>query len=181
MRQSCGNLTSCTATPISEATVTLNSGSTTYTVTTAGTPKAQRGDYRMENLPPGTYTLTVSAGSGISPISRVVNLVAGMPKVRNVTVSLPAGVDGTLVATGASAGPLTSWSVFLYAAQQYPSVITRTVQTDSTGSFSFPGIDAGQYLIAVGPTTDPTGTVKTVQFTVSPSVTKHLGSISVKQ
>ena len=94
VRQSCGNLTSCTARPISEATVTLNSGSTTYTVTTAGTPKTQRGEYRMENLPPGTYTLTVSAGSGVSPISRVVNLVAGTPAVRDITVSMPAGVDG---------------------------------------------------------------------------------------
>lgn len=181
VQQSCGNLTSCTPQPISEATVTLNSGSTTYTVTTAGTPKDQRGNYRMENLPPGTYTLTVSAGSGISPISRVVNLVAGTPKVRNITVSLPAGVDGTLMATGAVTGPLPRWSVFLYTAQLYPSVITRTVQTDSNGSFSFPGIDAGQYLIAFGPTTDPTGTVKTVQFTVSPSETKHLGTISVQQ
>ncbi len=181
VRQSCGHLTTCTVQPIPEATVTLNSGSTTYTVTTAGTPESQRGDYLLENLPPGTYTLTVSVGSGVSPVSRVVNLVAGTPKVANIKVSMPAGVDGTLLANGDSASPLTGWSVFLYTAQQYPSVITRTVQTDSTGSFAFPGIDAGQYLIAVGPTTDPTGTVKTVQFTVSPSVTKHLNAISVKQ
>ena len=76
--QGCGSLTNCPDQPVTEATVTLNSGSQSYTVTTAGFPNSDRGHFTIANIPPGTYTLTVSTGGGVSTASRVVTLPPGI-------------------------------------------------------------------------------------------------------
>jgi hypothetical protein len=177
--RSCG--ANCAPVPLGEATVTLNSGASSYVVTTASTPHSDIGAYRLDNLPPGTYTLTVSAGTGTTANSQVINLVAGIPGSRDITVNSPASITGTLLANGDPTTPLTGWTVFLYTAAQYPSLITRTVQTDSNGAFSIDAVDAGDYLIALSPTSDPAAAVKTVRFTVQPSERYDLGNITVKR
>lgn len=177
--RTCATTTGCTPGPLGEATVTLNSGSSSYTVTTASTPDADRGHYEIDGLPGGTYTLTVSAGSGTSPYSQVLKLTPGRPGTANVQLASPAGVLGVLQDAGGA--PLSGWSVFLYPAADYPTTVARTVQTGADGSFRLDGVDAGDYLIAMGPTTDPAVAVKTVRFTVRPSEQKDLGTLVIAQ
>jgi hypothetical protein len=182
--QGCGALASCAHTPVGEATVTLNSGSKSYTVTTASYPTSDLGRYVIDGLPPGTYTLTVSIGSGVSTYSQVITLQTGTNPPANVSLNLPASVTGVLKATDAKGnitGPLSGWKVFLYTTAQYPSMVSAVQTTDSTGRFTFSAIDAGDYLIAIGQTDDPASTLKTVQFTVQPSQAADLQTVTVQR
>jgi hypothetical protein len=183
--QNCGSLGNCTPKPVGEATVTLNSGAQSYTVTTASYPGTDRGHYVLANVPPGTYTLTVSSGGGISTASQTVNLTAGAVNTANVSLNVPASVTGTVLITTASdpqgSPPTRSWYAFLYTAAQYPSLVTAVQKTDKGGHFTFNQIDAGDYVIAIGPTQDPASTVRTVQFSARPSTASDVGTIKVAQ
>lgn len=151
-----------------EATVSLNSGSSTYTVISAARPRKHCGDYRIERVPPGTYTLTVSLGSGTNPKSEVVTVQAGDHKRRDVVLGQPASIAGTVEA---STGTPTraGWWVFLYTAADYPTTVLAKDTTGAHGGFHFDDIPAGHYVIAVGPTTDPANAVATKTVTVTPS------------
>jgi hypothetical protein len=167
---------------VAEATVTLTAGSTTYSVTSAGAPAAACGQFRIAGIAPGTYTLTVSAGSGTSPQSQIVQITAGAPQTLAVALSQQASISGVLVhraGPGSGAGPAAGWSVFLYASTDYPHGHPRVRQTDGSGFFTFPGVDAGDYVLAIGPTTDPTNAEQTTLVTVKPSEQHQLGKIVV--
>jgi hypothetical protein len=184
VRQGCGTLTDCVHTPVGEATISLNSGSQAYTVTSASYP-GQRGKFEIAGVPPGTYTLTVSVGSGVSTHSQVVNLAPGAASPITVVLDMPASAHGVIHLTN-SAGkdlgaPTRSWFVFLYTTAQYPTIVSTVATTDDQGRFSFPQIDAGDYLIAIGPTNDPAASVKTVPFTALPSRATDIGTVTVLQ
>lgn len=157
----------CGGNRLGEATISLNSGSNSYAVTSASRPAERCGDYRVEHLPPGTYTLTVAAGSGTTPSSVVFTLHAGDVVERNVALSQPASVAGTVL--NADGAPLSGWSVFLYAAADYPGQVTQIVRTANDGSFSFAGVDAGTYVVAAGPSADAANAAVTERITVQPS------------
>lgn len=183
--QGCGQLGSgCTPSPVGGASVTLNSGSTSYTVTSATGPlSTDVGSYAIANIPPGTYTLTVALGSGVSETSRVVNLPPGGAAPLPVTLNVPASVTGVIhIHTSTSDGPPTlPWYAFLYTASSYPSLVTAVQATGATGRFTFPAVDAGDYVIAIGPTNDPSSSVRTIVFRVRPSANKDLHVITVNQ
>ena len=142
------------APPVSlgEATVTLNTGTSAYTTTTAsvGSP----GAYRLERIPPGTYTLTVNSSSGTSPRSRVITLSAGQSARQNVELAAPASLSGTVIGTTqADSVPRVGWTVMLYLATKYPTVVAATaISAGPGGAFAFTDIDAGNYIIEVRPT-----------------------------
>ena len=183
--QGCGSLGNCPNSPVPEAAVTLNSGSQSYTVTTAGFPDADRGHFTIANIPPGTYTLTVSTGGGgVSTASRVVTLPPGVAPPVSITLDMPAGVTGVVNIVHGSTNlgpPKRHWYVFLYTTAQYPSLVTDVKRTDSTGRFTFSAIEAGDYVLAFGPTNDPASTVQTQLFTASPSTSVDLHTIRVAQ
>lgn len=155
------------ASPIGEATVQLSSGTSTYTVTTASVPDKAAGSYRIEGIPPGTYTVSVSLG-GVTPTSAIVTLAAGDVTSYSPKLEPAASVTGTVVnAAGAPLGP--GYVVELYLANDFPTTAYRTTTTDSNGKFSFPNVDAPQtYVVQVRPTAGsaPTGTT-TLQLTAS--------------
>jgi hypothetical protein len=155
------------ASPIGEATVQLSSGTTSYTVTTASVPASAAGAYRIEDIPPGTYTVSVSLG-GVTPTSTIVTLAAGDVTAYNPKLQPAASITGTVVnAAGAPLGP--GYVVELYAADAYPNVVYRTTTTRSDGTFSFTNVDAPQtYVVQVRPTSGsaPTGTT-TLQLAAS--------------
>lgn len=162
-----GGATVCDAqNHLAEATVTLSAGTTSYTVTSA---RNKCGQYRIEHVPPGTYTLTVSSGTGTSPTALVVRLAAGDVVAKNVTLAQPAAIRGKVVSTDPSAVPRPGWTVFLYRGSQYPTTVLRTTVTAADGTFAFQGLDAGDYIIAVGPTSDAGNAVTTKTVTVRPS------------
>ncbi|MEO6885019.1 MAG: carboxypeptidase-like regulatory domain-containing protein [Jatrophihabitantaceae bacterium] len=155
---------------LGEAQVTLNSGASSYTVVSASVPSGSCGQYRIEQVPPGTYTLTVTAGSGTSPSSRVITLNAGDVSGQAVNLAQPASMTGVVQQDGAN---LCGWTVFLYKSAQYPVVTTQVTQSCGssapTGSFRFNDIAAGKYIVAAGPTSDPANATTTKQVTVQPS------------
>ena len=118
-----------------EATVTLNTGSKSYTVTSASFPNSDRGHYEFANIPPGTYTLTVSIGTGTSTNSQVVPLPAGVASTKDVSLDLPASLTGTVKLVNSSGqvtgAPKRAWYVFLYTTANYPSIVSSVAKTDS--------------------------------------------------
>ena len=184
VRQGCGTLANCPHNPVGEATVTLNSGTQSYTVTSASYP-GEKGRFEIAGIPPGTYTLTVSVGSGVSTHSQVVTLAPGAAPPVDVTLDLPASASGFIHlsnAHGDDLGPPTrAWYVFLYTTANYPTIVSSVKTTDARGYFDFAQIDAGDYLIAVGPTNDPASSVKTVPFTALPSRATDIGTVTVPQ
>jgi hypothetical protein len=138
--------------------------------------------YRLEQIPPGTYTLTVSAGSGTSPSSQVITLTAGTSLRRDVAMLSPASMAGIVRHNaGSEVQPRPGWTVFLYLVAQYPGVVSRTTVTDGNGTFTFSNIDAGKYIVAAGPTSDPANATNTVQVTVQPSTPRTGVIIEVSQ
>lgn len=176
----------CSGGRLGEATVTLTSGTSTYTTTTASSPGAQCGAYYFDRIPPGTYTLTVSAGTGTSPSSRVLTLAASdTPKQADVTLASPASLSGTLSATDSNGHAVKScgWTVNLYAEDQYPTVVSdRTTTTCSgsavNGTFSFAGVAAGTYVVEVRLTPGSSALASKV-VRVGPSETVDAGTIKV--
>jgi hypothetical protein len=166
-----GSLAACSGTKLGEAGVTLNSGASTFTVTSASAAP-HCGEYRLEQIPPGTYTLTVNAGSGTSPSSQVITLNAGDLLQKDVQLARPASMSGVVEHLDTQTQleqPRGGWTVFLYLSAQYPNVVAQTTTTGTNGAFSFTGIDAGKYIVAVGPTSDPANATTTKQVTVQPS------------
>jgi len=165
---------------LGEATVTLNSGTTTYTVTTASTPIGRCGDYQIEGIIPGTYNFTVNAGPATLPYSQVLELRAGDDVTQSPTLHQPATLSGCVVTdkTVTDCKKVTEnqarqgWAVTLYRITEYPRNVLARVRTDSLGAFSFPGVGAGTYIIEAGPAPDNPTTSVTVVLQPSTDTSK---------
>jgi len=182
----------CAGNLLGEATVSLSSGTSTYTVTTASVPSRLCGQYRIENVPPGTYTLTANAGTATAPQSQVVTLTAGDELVNdssglggeNFSLPQPASLSGIVRTT--IGDRLCGWTVALFPETQYPTKALASTTTSgdpahcgsADGVFQFRAIPAGDYIISVGPT--PSNPVATLRVTVRPSDPKSV-TITVTQ
>jgi 5-hydroxyisourate hydrolase-like protein (transthyretin family) len=152
--------------PVGEVTVQLSSGTATYTVITATVPAGDLGTYRVENIPPGTYTVSVSR-NGVSPTSTIMQLTAGQVRDYSPVLAAAASISGNVV-QGGSAVPA-GWYVDLYRSSDYPEDPYRTVRTNASGHFEFDDVDAPEvYVIEVRPTrgSAPQGS-RTVQLGAS--------------
>ncbi|WP_426594378.1 carboxypeptidase regulatory-like domain-containing protein [Cellulomonas sp. McL0617] len=169
--------TSGAATPVGNVTVSVSSGVTQRTVTTASTPASAVGTYLVDQLPPGTYTVTFSR-AGTRPTSSIVVLAAAQDKILSPVLVAPAGIAG-LITTGSASDPAPApgRTILLYLAAQYgsaaPPVATTTTGTD--GRYAIADVDAPEnYIIEVR--TSPNGQVlgATAPFTVSASEQKEV-------
>ena len=155
------------ARPVGEVTVQLSSGAETYSVTTASVPAADQGRYRIDGVPPGTYTVSVSR-NGVSPTSMIMQLRAGQVRDYSPVLAAAASITGTVVQV--NGGPVPAgWYVDLYRSSTYPAAPYRTVRTGTGGTFSFPDVDAPEvYVIEVRPTrgSQPEGS-RTIQVAAS--------------
>jgi 5-hydroxyisourate hydrolase-like protein (transthyretin family) len=127
--------------PVSEVSVSLTSGSATYQVTSASLPTSNTGAYEFDHLPPGTYTVTVSA-RGARPTSQIVPLVAGQRQPLDLTLAAPASIHGTVYDVNGK--PVPHAEVRLYLTTQYPNTSVATVEADAGGGYSFDNLDAPQ-------------------------------------
>jgi len=169
VRQAGGKRVCDSSNGLGEAVVTLNSGSTSYTVTTASVPLASCGKFVIPNVQPGSYTLTVEAGSGTIPNSQSVQVSAGDLVKQPVTLSRPASITGTLTKSGGA--PVCGWTVILYKIADFPNTVTaqtRTVRHACTGTFRFDSVDAGRYIVAASPTPDAVNAAVTKSIYVRP-------------
>ncbi|WP_436699411.1 carboxypeptidase regulatory-like domain-containing protein [Nocardioides sp. BYT-33-1] len=135
--------------PVGEVTVELSSGSSTYRVTTASVPSDQRGRYRVEGLPPGTYTVSVSR-AGVRPTSTILQLAAGDTRDYSPELAKAASLSGTVTVADSGAPVGGGYLVELYRAASYPGSVYRTTRTDAAGNYQFADVDAPEvYVVQV--------------------------------
>lgn len=133
-----------------EVQINLVSGTSSFAVTSASKPDGRLGQFEIDGVPPGTYTLSVNR-RGTSPTSTIITLGAGEVRVYNPVLAAPARISGVVATADGQLRP--GWVVQLYLASQYPTVITRTVTTDSAGRYVLADVDAPQsYVIEARPT-----------------------------
>jgi len=133
-----------------EVQISLVSGTSSFAVTSATKPDNRLGQFEIDGVPPGTYTLSVNR-RGTSPTSTIVTLSAGEVRVYNPVLAAPAQISGVVATADGQVRP--GWQVQLYLASQYPTVIARSVTTDSSGHYVLADVDAPQsYVIEARPT-----------------------------
>ncbi len=139
-----------TSDPVGEVSVQLSSGTATYSVITASVPPSDTGSYRIENIPPGTYTVSVSR-NGVSPTSTILQLSAGQVRDYSPVLAATASISGFV--NQGSTHVLAGWYVDLYRSSDYPDDPYRSVRTNADGKFEFLDVDAPEvYVIEVRPT-----------------------------
>lgn len=123
--------------PIGGATVSLTSGDRTYRVRSVDAG----GRFEVAGVVPGTYTLTVTR-SGSRPASRLITVAAGQVlDVGTIEVQPRASIRGQTLHAG-NGSALAGVQVRLYLAAGYPNTLVATTQSNQSGGFSFPELEA---------------------------------------
>jgi len=136
----------------------------TFAVTSASTPATSRGGFVLENLPPGTYTVTF-ARKGTRSTSSIVTLAAGQHVELTPNLVSPASISGQV---RLAADPAAGVELRLYTAEQYGTAATPVMVTRSgtDGRYAFQDVDApAHYVIEVRSATGATA------LTTSPAIT----------
>jgi hypothetical protein len=129
----------------SQATVRLTDGADELVMLTADEPS--RGRFEFANIPPGAYTLTASR-IGTVPVVILVNVSATNPAPDiQVQLGQQASVSGRVVAANVT---VRQYTVKLYEAALFPVTPKLITTTNSSGGYSFGGLDAPvDYVVAV--------------------------------
>jgi len=141
---------------VGETLISLSNGTQQLAMTSSSIPVSpgpglpeHAGAYHFDNVPPGTYTVTVSR-HGTRPTSQIVQLVAGDVVDKNLTVALPITICGTVENASNANAPVPAVQVVLFRAASYPTKPTATAQTDGNGRFCFSDVDAPEnYIVEV--------------------------------
>ncbi|WP_159618044.1 carboxypeptidase-like regulatory domain-containing protein [Ruania rhizosphaerae] len=143
------------AQPVGNVVVTVSSGAADRVVTTASVPTADVGRYQIENLPPGTYTVTFTR-SGTRPTSEIIELDAAQHHTLDPVLVAPARIGGTVTAGGE---PIVDGSLTLYRADEYGTSAPPVAQTrtDSAGRFVIEDVAAPEHYVLEART--PTGSI----------------------
>jgi hypothetical protein len=135
---------------VGEVTVTVSSGTSSYTVVSASVPRSKVGWYELDAIPAGTWTISANFG-GTAPTSTIRTFAAGDTVHLPLVLQPPASLTGTVLGTDGRTARR-GWVVQLYEAASYPDVIAESTTTDGRGRFEFPAVDAPQvYVIVVRP------------------------------
>jgi 5-hydroxyisourate hydrolase-like protein (transthyretin family) len=145
-----------TSTGVGETLISLSNGAQQLAMTSSSTAvspgpglPAHAGAYHFDNVPPGTYTVTVSR-HGTRPTSQIVQLVAGAVVDKNLTVALPITICGTVENASHSNAVVPNVQIVLFRASSYPTNPVATTQTDASGRFCFSDVDAPEnYVLQV--------------------------------
>lgn len=169
------------STGVGEALISLSNGAQQLAMTSSSTAvspganlPAHAGAYHFDNVPPGTYTVTVSR-HGTRPLSQIVQLVAGDVVDKNLTVALPIQICGVVHKDTVTGSPVPAVQVILYRASSYPNNPVATTQTaaltaTTPGGFCFSDVDAPEnYILQVDYPT-PGAAYSTTSVTVDGTV-----------
>ena len=157
-----------TATPTGNVQIAASSGQAQFAVTSASTPPSAVGSFVMQNLPPGTYTVTFSR-KGTRPTSMIVTLVAGQVQTLNPVLVSPASIAGVVDRAGV---PTVGAEVDLYLASDYGTAAApvATTTTDGSGAYSFVDVDAPAfYILEVKPSANAAAVATSPPVTLNPS------------
>ncbi len=155
--------------------VNVASGTTSYGVTSANVPVM--GEYEIDGITPGTYTVSFTQ-PGALPTSSVVTLTAGQRLLYNAVLAQAASIDGHVdQRVNGATSPLPGAAVTLYLASQYPANALTTAKTGPKGYYLFTELNAPeQYIVQFS---YPPGTPgqKTLEVTVKPSQQAQLATV----
>ena len=122
--------------PIGGVSIDLASSSVTRSTISADDPAGQ---FRFDNLPPGSYTLSFSR-IGSSPQTLLVEVTAGPPEIVGpVEMEAQARITGEVTRAGLPAADV---GVQAYRLADYPSTAAATTLTGADGRFTIIGVDA---------------------------------------
>jgi hypothetical protein len=146
---------------VGETLISLSNGTQQLAMTSSSVPvspgaglPAHAGAYHFDNVPPGTYTVTVSR-HGTRPTSQIVQLLAGDVIDKNLTVALPITICGEVRKDTSTGALVPNVQIVLFRSASYPTTPAATTQTapaDATnvGTFCFNDVDAPEnYILQV--------------------------------
>lgn len=140
-----------TLTPIGSVSISLASGTTSYQVTSAS--GAPIGQYALDGVQPGTYTVAFSQPGGV-PTSTIVTLTAGQQDAFCPILAPAASISGYVYSIAstetdetATPSPLAGVEVQLFATAAYPTTVSQTTSTTTAGQFVFNNVAAPQSYI----------------------------------
>jgi hypothetical protein len=142
--------------PVGNVRVTVSSGTQERVVHTASTPAGSVGRFVVEQLPPGTYTVTFSR-AGTRATSMIVELDAAQSRVLRPVLVAPARVFGTV--SHPEDGSVAGLAVLLYRAAEYGTAAGHLLATTTDGAGRFEFLDVGapeHYIVEVRTTVDGT-------------------------
>jgi len=137
---------------VGEVNVALSNGTSTFQTVSASGPGGMEGRYELDEVPPGTYTLTFTR-VGASPVSFIVNVTVDQPVAQDAFVGEPALIKGTVYRADPEADPdaepvpLGGAQVKLFVLKNYPTTVLQTAITGSDGKFQFTGLIAPESYI----------------------------------
>ncbi len=106
----------------------------------------QLGRFRIDRIPPGTYTATFTrAGSATSAL--LVTITSGLVTEQDVVLAPQASISGQILEDGiVRAGSV----VRLYKIEEFDTTVLAEVTTGANGRYTFAGLEAPQdYVVAV--------------------------------
>ncbi len=144
------------AVPAGNVQVTVSSGSQQRVVYTASEANGSVavGDYVVDGLDPGTYTVTFTR-SGTRANSKIVVLTAAQQLDLPMLLEAPAGIEVTVRHAGG--GSVAGLAVLLYRASEYGTAAQPVLvgTTDASGAYDFVDVDAPEnYIVEVRTTVD---------------------------
>jgi len=128
-------------TAIGSVAISLSSGTTSYQVSSAsGSPIGQ---YAVDGVQPGTYTVTFSQAGGL-PTSSIMTLTAGQVLSYCPVLAQAASITGYVFLAGQTGTPppQANVEVQLFATAAYPGTPSQTTTTNSAGMFMFDNVAA---------------------------------------
>ena len=170
-----GKVTDIRGDALSGIGVNVASGTTNYAVTSANVPVM--GQYEVDGIPPGTYTVSFTQ-PGALPTSSVVTVVAGQRLLYNAVLAEAASIDGYVdQRVNGSTSPLPGAAVTLYLASQYPSNPLTTTKTGPKGYYLFTELNTPEQYIAQFAYPPGTTGQKTIEVTIKPSQQAQLATV----
>ena len=109
------------------------------------------GNYRITNVPPGTYDVIAASPAYVATEGRKSLIVGRNETVENIDITLERGGVITGKVTDADGGPVIEEMVYVSAAPRAQQLVYfRNVRTDDRGIYRAYGVPAGKYTVSAG-------------------------------
>ena len=138
--------------PAGGVTVTMTSGATTLTTTTAHLPAGSLGRYRFADVPTGTYSITFSRDGSLPVVLRATVEADGTTTV-DADLEPRAALVGIAVET-ADGSVVPGARIRLYRTSEFPATVLATTTSGADGVFEFEDLDGPERYTVTAARTD---------------------------